>query len=259
MATASDVDEHQDLQEVTSNFKLPPFPRTGIDMWFLQLEMFFSLKRIASDNTRFSHLVCTLPSEAVREVQDFIRNPPPTDRYTRLKQLILDRLSETDEDRIMQILYSEQLGDRKPSQFLRRLQELRGGLHSISNDLLRTIFIKRLPTNIQMVLAASTEVDLEKLALLADKTYAISPPAIQEISYEDLQREVESLRSIVSSSSSRSSSSSGRPASRKQGTLTTKTEVDPEPEVCWYHRKFGQQATRCRKPCSFQGNGEGSH
>jgi hypothetical protein len=153
MATASDTEERQDLKEVASSFKLPPFPRTGIDLWFLQLEMYFSLKRITSDSTKFSHLVCTLPSEAIREVQDLIRNPPLTE-YVRLKQLILKRLLETDEDRVMQILYSEQMGDRKPSQFRRRLQELQGGLPAIPSELLRIIFVKRLPTNVQMVLAA---------------------------------------------------------------------------------------------------------
>jgi hypothetical protein len=48
-----------------------------------------------------------------------------------------------------------------------------------------------------MVLAASTESNIDKLALLADKAFMITAPALGEVTVEGLQRELEALKSIV--------------------------------------------------------------
>ena len=30
--------------------------------------------------------------------------------------------------------------------------------------------------------------------------------------------------------------------------------VSMKPGLCWFHKKHGDKATNCRKPCSFSGN-----
>jgi hypothetical protein len=57
-------------------------------------------------------------------VEDIITSPPHHDPYTALKTELLNRLSPTREQRLRQIITHEEMGDRKPSQFLRHLRSL---------------------------------------------------------------------------------------------------------------------------------------
>ncbi|GBP34514.1 hypothetical protein EVAR_29911_1 [Eumeta japonica] len=77
------------------------------------------------------------------------------------------QVEDSKERKLKQLLMHEELGDRKPSQFLRHLQGLAGP--DISNDLLITIWTSRLPQNIQTVIAGQTAPTLELLADLADR------------------------------------------------------------------------------------------
>ncbi|XP_070170848.1 uncharacterized protein [Polyergus mexicanus] len=68
--------------------------------------------------------------------------------------------------RIHQLLEHEELGDRKPSQFLRHLRTLAGT--NISEQLLRTLWLERLPSQMQVILATKIEDRLKDVAEQAD-------------------------------------------------------------------------------------------
>jgi len=46
------------------------------------------------------------------------------------------------------------------------------------------------------------------------------------------------------------------PSQKTQGQKTT---FDQIPMTCWYHRKHGSNATKCKAPCNWQGNAQASH
>lgn len=97
------------------------------------------------------------------EVKDIITNPPTTNKYLRLKSELIRRLSASQEKRIQQLLNDEELDDRKPSQFLRHLQNLAGT--SGASDFVKTLWTNRLPVNIQTVIASQiSDLTVEKLA-----------------------------------------------------------------------------------------------
>jgi len=55
------------------------------------------------------------------------------------------------------------------------------------------------------------------------------------------------------------SHSRSRAGSRSAGSSNNNNNGNGDDGVCWYHRKFGADATKCTKPCNFKaGNGQGS-
>jgi hypothetical protein len=72
------------------------------------------------------------------EVEDIITPPPKRDPYTIMKAELVTRLSPSRKQRSHKFLTLE-MGDRKPSQFLRQLRSL------VPDDFLRSIWSSRLP------------------------------------------------------------------------------------------------------------------
>ena len=75
--------------------------------------------------------------------------------------------------RTRQLLEREEVGDRTPSQFLRRLRGLAGTI--FSEDALRSLWLGRLPSTIPAILATQKNVPLEKTPELADAIVEATP------------------------------------------------------------------------------------
>ncbi|XP_048001859.1 uncharacterized protein LOC125238564 isoform X2 [Leguminivora glycinivorella] len=106
--------------------RLPPFYRQDPAVWFAQVEGHFILSKITSDATKYYYILSQLDHEYAAEVKDVIVNPPAEGKYEKLKAELISRLSASREKELKRLLVHEELGDRKPSQFLRHLQHLAG-------------------------------------------------------------------------------------------------------------------------------------
>jgi hypothetical protein len=145
--------------------RLPSFWAHRPASWFTQAEAQFYLAGISNELTQFYHVISQLDEKYVAEVDD-IYSPPPRDPYTTLKTELIKRLCPSKDQRTRQLFEFEEMGDRKPSQFLRNLISL---APDIPNDYLRILWTSRLPTNIRTILAGLPEVELEAAALCADR------------------------------------------------------------------------------------------
>jgi hypothetical protein len=119
-------------------------------LWFAQAETQFFLAGVNSEKTKFFHVISQLDHRYTAEVEDIITSSPERDPYTTLRTELVQRLSPSREQRIRQLLTFEEMGDRKPSQFLRHL---RGLAPDLPEDFLYTIWSSRLPPNILTILA----------------------------------------------------------------------------------------------------------
>jgi hypothetical protein len=125
--------------------RLPPFWAERPNVWFAQAEAQFTLAGISSEQTKFYYVIAHLDHRYATEVEDIITSPPEREPYTTLRTELIRRLSPSKEQRIHQLLTLQEMGDRKPSQFLRRLRSL---APDVPDDFLRSIWSSRLPTNI---------------------------------------------------------------------------------------------------------------
>jgi hypothetical protein len=112
------------------------------------------------------------------------------------------RLSTAREQHVWQLLYHEEMADRKPSQFLRHLKGL---APEVPADFLRTIWASRLPPHVQAILVGQTESSLNSASQLADRICEVTPlPTTASASHPTpdataglLQRIVELARQVA--------------------------------------------------------------
>ena len=255
------------------NLKLPPFWPADPEVWFAQVEAQFSTRGITSQKTKFDHVITSLTPEYASEVRDIILHPPETRPYDRLREQLVQCTGTSTRRRLQQLLTSEELGDRKPSQLLRKMQQLLGdGATDADDALVHELFLQRLPANVRVVLASAPDsASLAELAQLADRIVEAAPPSIAGVTAPTLQ-EVEQLRAEISRLTdlvtSRTHSRHRSPIPRRRSPSPHRRHRSPTPRrslssgdlsPCWYHERFGSAARNCRPPCSMSGNDQAGH
>ena len=243
--------------------RLPPFWPANPRIWFVQVEAQFSRRGITTSRTKYEEIVCALPTEYATEIQDLLLDPPDDEPYEKLKQQLIARIADSERQKLRQLLTAEELGDRKPSQLLRKMQLLLGEkAKMIDSSLLRELFLQRLPANVQMILASADSMTLDKLAEMADRIMEAAIPTISSVGATagggDLRKIIreEVAAALKTQERSRTRYSPGgnrgrRNRSRRRSSSRERSVTDVNQEgVCWYHQRFGENARKCRPPCT---------
>ncbi|XP_075744383.1 uncharacterized protein LOC142803170 [Rhipicephalus microplus] len=239
-------------------------------MWFNQIEIRSSLDA----SHRSSRNTCTssaLPPDVADAVEDVLASTPSEKPYDELKGTVLKRLEVSEQSRLQQLLSYEELGDQRHSQ-LHRMRQLLGQQASKERQhlLLRELFLQRLQQSTRMILAGSDDVTLERLAQLADHiTDCTEPPRMSIAATErpehadwlgHLEDRVDQLAAEVENLalSNKHRPARHRSPSRARSPLHRVHSSEAEQNICWNHRRFREQATRCTHPCSWTGNAPAS-
>ncbi|XP_064456863.1 uncharacterized protein LOC135367490 [Ornithodoros turicata] len=152
-------------------------------LWFANIEAQFALRGITAQLTKFYHVVGALGPNEAAEVWDIITVPPTERPYGALQTALTRRAAASEQERLRQLLIAKVLGDRRPSQLLRLMQQHLGDRASaVDESILRELFLQRLPDTVRMILTTSSTVSLEALAEMSDKIMDIAPPAISVVS-----------------------------------------------------------------------------
>lgn len=247
--------------------KLPPFWPADPHIWFAQAEAQFATRNITRSITKFQHVVSMQP-EVVTEIRDLVLNPPAEEPYERLKDALIARVTASEEKRLHQLLHEEQLGDRKPSQLLRRLQQLLGN-QRMDVKMMRQLFTQRLPQHIRVVLAASDDIPLDALAQLADKMLEVSPnvaaasvspeiqPQLSASTTSDIEQRLCRLEAAINALrlDHGSFQDRGRRGNRLHGTRSrSRSSSRSGSGYCYFHRRFGANAHKCVTGCTYRSN-----
>lgn len=255
------------LDIFATSLKLPQFWTNCPDAWFIQIEMQFATKGISIDQTKYEYIITALPQEVIIKVLDVIQNPPATNRYLNLKNVLIERHSLSENSRLDKILSDSEMGDRKPSEFYRSLALLAGS--SFSQEVLKKLWLRKLPKTLNVALTGSNIHDLNELIKLSDKLWEViyngevssiktqSRSSNIENVVENLTKslceninklslEVCSLREQLNDRDSRSRfRNNNRSTSRSRGRSSNNNWL------CRFHYRYGDKARRCEQPCSF--------
>ena len=258
-------------------------------IWLVQLDLYFCQAGIKEELSRFRIAATLLPGHILRDFADILRSPPKVDPYTKLSEAIRQRFGRSVEQRLRTLLSEQQLGDRRPSQFLRHLLDLAQAAGSQDSPLVRQIFLNALPPRIQPFLQClPTSTDLATTASTADRLLDLPPTAsaaptphfppatmdvftpglvhaVQQTPSEDLPalmrqliRGITDLTTTVSTlvettARRERSASTARVADhrRARDRSATPSPATPSTSLCWYHHKYGGSARSCQPPCSW--------
>ena len=141
-----------------------PFWKSKPDLWFVQMETQFLTAGITVDDTRYNYVIQCL-DDSLSEVSDIILNPLAMDRYVVLKDRLVRSFADSAEKKLCRLLNEVDLGDRRQSQLLRRMRDL--AQNGASEEVLKSLWLQRLPQQVQAILASSKH-ELEELSQLAD-------------------------------------------------------------------------------------------
>lgn len=226
-----------------ANVHMPAFKPTDILGWFRRLEHWFTLQNITSELNRFSLIASQLNDPALAHLAEW--SPTPAENpYTTVKAKIIAIYEESTQTKIQKLMEQKPLGDLKPSLLLAEMKNIDVGL---TDDVLRNLWIKRLPEAAQSVLALTTDMTLDKAAKAADAIVESinSAKAVNQISSESMQ--ISELNAKIDALTKAFGSFKQRDRSKSKNRSESE---DKENEICRFHRKYGDDVRRCLLPCA---------
>nr|VZI00060.1 unnamed protein product [Spirometra erinaceieuropaei] len=216
------------------NFTLPAFWQHAPELYFIRIQSAFYLANVTKELAKYHKLVEVLHASVISQVQSLLSNPSADAPYSALKAEILRLNSVSDRHRYHQLIKEESLGDRKPSELLRRMHSLLGDMQ-VNDKFVKEMFLERLPADVQTILASGYQnLTVSQLAEMANRMIEVQrfqSPSVAQISSssssvnENLVKQVSAMAdgmaslkiqlARLTSSRSRSRPKTGKPFSQR--------------------------------------------
>lgn len=252
-----DTEKLEKLEASAVSIKIPPFWTDKPEIWFYQVEAQFTICKITAEETKFNYLVAQLEPRVLENIWDIIQDATDASKYSTAKKRLLSTFKESENVRIKKLITGLELGDMMPSQLLRKMRSL--GHSDISENVLRTLWLEKMPNNVKSIVIVSEE-SLDKIAAMADKIMEMTPrtaelatvqkdPAI----LDQLLSKISALENqIASMSMQRESRSPHRHRSRSRS--RSQRRFDPQGKFCFFHYRFGKKCRpeKCVQPCAWK-------
>ena len=223
----------------------PPFMETAVSGWFAILDAQFHLANISSNDTKFFHVLSSLPADVVARVDPSVI---AAHDFSSLKSAVVEMFERTKPE-LFEKLISKTVMTGRPSEFLSELRELASKV-GVGDELIRHKFIQSLPAAMATVLAAQRDLTLVQMGKLADELVPlVNSPAVvaaHSVSFRRTPRETSPARR----------SNSPAPGVRSQ--LETEPFHEGQlPKVCRAHLYYGPAARSCRSWCAWPNKSRG--
>ena len=148
----------------TISVKAPAFMETACAGWFQIMEAQFHLRKITVDDTKFYHVLSSLPAETVARIDSTTLSEK---KYETLKNEIVAMYEKTKPELFDKLTSSTPMTGR-PSLYLEEIRKTASKL-GVGDDLVRHKFIQSLPPAISPVLAAQKDIAIGQIGKLADE------------------------------------------------------------------------------------------
>ncbi|XP_068975999.1 uncharacterized protein [Bombus flavifrons] len=159
------------VRAMSARVCVPPLEPRKVLLWFTLLETEFELACITNDKLKFKTAIDNMRYQYSKAVAEIIYDPPETGQYETLKSVVIKELADPNATKVWKLLEDQRIENRMPSQFYKELKRLAGRF--ISDDILLTLWINRLPPSVQQAVDVVKETDADALTEMADRIYTI--------------------------------------------------------------------------------------
>ena len=247
----------------------PRLPQFWMDMpeaWFLQAESAFRSCSVRREQRKYDYIMQQLPAEAVKAVYDAvlkcqdIENP-----YTTLKTALISRYTISNTNRLEKLLAGTEMGDRTPSQYFTSLKLLAGNLSEINEQLLTSIWLRRLPPLVQVIAQEKSKAGVEIMLASADSAFEVYQrqntsifemnSGMQQSASTSLENCLLNLEKSINAMEKKFTEMGNwnlRSRSRNRSGSRTRGNSKERSDFCFYHNRFGNKARKCRQPCNYK-------
>ena len=244
------------------SIKLPEWWPDSAALWFSQAEAQFAIKGVVDQRTKFFYVISALDNATASRIEDIVNHPPAFLQYDALKERLIACFALSDYQRLERLFSPRGLGDRRPSALMDEILSSASGF-DVGSDVLKFLFLSRLPDNIRQNLIEDDFSDTRAVSRRADQLWSacptssvcqVSPPA--DDSEQCVQQQPPPVN-VVSSRKPpprRHNNNNSRPVQQQQQQRSVPVSAPPRQfgmGLCYFHRMFGDEARRCELPCSF--------
>lgn len=249
-----------------AKIKAPEFFTSDPELWFYLLESQFNVHRVASDNMKFHVVISQLSQSVANSVKEVIKNQPLSGKYNTIKTRLIREFSPSEQGKIKKLLSEMELGDRKPTFLLQEMRGLAGT--TVDDTFLQTLWLDRLPSTLQQILSPWNDQALDKLAQMADRiveTTNLAPlpstnlsvhasriPSKHYHSNSSEKSPFEKINEQLSKLITRVERLESKNRDKTPARKPNEDNREKKHDMCWFHYKFGKDATQCRLPCNFK-------
>ena len=195
--------------------KFPTFWAQQPEVWFLQAEAQFHIRKITGDTTKYYHVVAALDQETSGRVLGTLSSSPTDNKYADVKQRLLTTFGLSKREQASKLLHLHPLGDQKPSELMDEMLSLLAD-HGFC-FLAEQLFLEQLPEDIRLQLSNDDFTNPRALATKADVLWIAK------------QQAASTINKVIS---------------QANGKITTTHD-----SWCFYHKCFGDDAKNCKAPC----------
>lgn len=233
---------------VYARLPLPQLASSNIESWFTTMDFWFTASGITSDRQKAATILAALDPSVIAQLTDVISAMPLSERYDFVRAKVIEHFADSEQRRLNRLLSELPLGDKKPSELYYEMKRVAGT--TLGEAALKGLWIKRLPDVVQPVVAASCGSASEFTKIADSILDAVSTNQVRAVAthseIDDLRAAVASLTKRFDKFTTRSRSRSRTNGGRSRHKSSTNEESSDE---CWYHKKYGRDAQKCRSPC----------
>ncbi|XP_054015795.1 uncharacterized protein LOC128896461 [Hylaeus anthracinus] len=251
---------------------IPDFWPDRPNLWFISLEAQLHSCNITLDCSRYYTLISRLTKDTLAVVESVIKNTPATGKFDKIKLVLLGHCAVSQEDKFWRLTSGLELGSKKPSTLLVEMSALAGD--KLDPEYVRTLWLDRLPREMQLALAAAGALDNEHLGKLADSIvtirHHITGQAIAAVDrhqtassdqgdrVDELARQVSELTRLMH----QQLRFRGRSPIRGESTIGKRKKSNDRgmernaraSGMCFYYARFKSRAAKCITPCAWKSN-----
>ena len=233
-------------------------------IWFSLFKLKLQQCGLLVDEKRKNALTSCLPNDVLLIIHDLLINQAS---YQCIKQRLLQWFEPNLSSRVTELLnYSSVTA----SQFLLMLRT-KLAKSDMSQEMIRELFIAKMPENIRNCLIAVKNLSLDELAITADQMISSGKESVVKntlfaIDHKKSEQSAASdnseilsrmdslekkLNNVLNLTKSGKSNKFNKQHPFNQFYKGNKWKTREQPDVCWFHKTFGSRAKKCTKSCNF--------